>query len=136
MILVDSSAWVEYYRPTGFLEVSNAVARAIDDDLAMVNGVIQVEILAFAPHNSNLAKLLSDFRSYHWVDLVESDFDFATEMGFFLRRKAITLKAPDLIIAASAIRNRAVLYHTDSHFDDVARYFDLKSTNLLLGQLN
>lgn len=136
MILVDSSAWVEYYRPAGFPVVKAAVARAVEADLATVNGVIQVEILAFAPGSSNLAKLISDFKIYNWIELDEGDFDFATEMGFFLRRKAVTLKAADLIIAASAIRTRSLLYHTDSHFDDVARHFDLKSRNLLNYQLN
>lgn len=136
MIVVDSSAWVEYYRPVGFQVVKAAVARAIEADLVTVNGIIQVEILAFAPGSSNLAKLISDFKIYNWIELDEDDFDFATEMGFFLRRRSITIKAADLIIAASAIRTRSLLYHTDSHFDDVARHFELKSRNLLASQLN
>ncbi|HEX6904775.1 MAG TPA: PIN domain-containing protein [Thermoanaerobaculia bacterium] len=129
MILVDSSAWVEYYRTTGLRDVTEAVARVIADDLCAVNGVIQVEILGYAA-GSNLAQMLADFKAYNWITLTDADFDLATEMGFFLRRKGVTLPPTDLIIAASAIRTDVVLYHVDSHFDKAAQYFNLKSKNL------
>jgi predicted nucleic acid-binding protein len=51
-------------------------------------------------------------------------------MGFSLRRKAITIPATDLIIAASAIRAGAVLYHVDGHYDMLSRYYGLKAKNL------
>ena len=130
MILVDSSAFVEYYRPTGSPVVRAAVAEAIEADLVAVNGVIQVEILAFAPAQTSFRKLLSDFKVFHWFDLEEADFDLAAELGFSLRRRAITVPPADLIIAASAIRFDAVVYHVDSHYDMMTRYSDLKATNL------
>lgn len=58
------------------------------------------------------------------------DFDLAAEIGYSLRRRAITIPAPDLIIAASAIRAEAVLYHSDSHYDVLSRHVDLKARNL------
>jgi predicted nucleic acid-binding protein len=91
MILVDSSAFVEYYRPSGSPVVRAAVAEAIEADLVAVNGVVQVEILAFASSQTNYQKLLSDFRVFRWLDLERADFDFAAELGFSLRRKAITV---------------------------------------------
>ncbi len=48
MILVDSSALVEYYRPNGIPEVQAAVTEAIEADAVAVNGIIQVEVLGFA----------------------------------------------------------------------------------------
>jgi predicted nucleic acid-binding protein len=130
MILVDSSALIEYYRPSGSPQIRSAVAEVIEEDLVAVNGVIQVVVVAFAPSQASYGKLLSDFKVFHWLDLEEIDFDFATEMGSSLRRNGITLPAPDLIIAASAIRSGAVLFHADSHFDVLSRHSDLKSKNL------
>jgi transketolase C-terminal domain/subunit len=62
MILVDSSALIDYYRPAGLPGVRSAVAEVIEADLAAINGVIQVEVLAFADVIS-YRKLLSDLRS-------------------------------------------------------------------------
>ena len=130
MILVDSSAFIEFYRPKGLPHVRAAVAEAIDADLVAVNGVIQVEILAFSSPRIPFAELLGDFKVFHWLDLEEVDFDFAAEIGYSLRRKAITIPAPDLIIAASAMRADAVLYHSDTHYDVLSRHVDLKAKNL------
>jgi len=130
MILVDTSAFVEYYRPSGSPAVRAAVAEAIAADLVAVNGIVQVEILAFASGQTNFRKLLSDFKVFRWLDLGEADFDLAAELGFSLRRKAITVPPADLIIAASAIRFEAVLYHVDAHYDMISRHSGLKSKNL------
>ena len=130
MILVDTSAFVEYYRPTGSPIVRAAVAEAVAADLVAVNGVVQVEILALAPTEANYRKLVSDFKVFRWLDLREADFDLAADLGFSLRRKAITVPPTDLIIAASAIRFDAVVYHVDSHYDMISRHSDLKAKNL------
>jgi predicted nucleic acid-binding protein len=130
MILVDSSAFIEYYRPSGSPQIRSAVAEVIEEDLVAVNGVIQVEVVAFATSQASYAKLFSDFKVFHWLDLEENDFDFATEMGSSLRKKGVTLPAADLIIAASAIRSGSVLFHADSHYDVLSQHSDLKSKNL------
>lgn len=130
MILVDSSALVEYYRPNGIPEVQAAVTEAIEADAAAVNGIIQVEVLGFASGRDSFDDLLHDFKVFHRIALQEIDFDQATEMGFFLRRRGVTVPATDLIIAASAIRAGAILYHKDGHYDALSRYYALKAKNL------
>lgn len=130
MILVDSSAFIEYYRPRGLPAIQNAVDKAVEADLVAVNGVIQVEVLGFASGQPSLRELRHDFGSFHWLEVERTDFDLATEIGLSLRKKGITVPAPDLIIAASAILADAVLYHADSHYDSLALHFDLKATNL------
>jgi predicted nucleic acid-binding protein len=132
MILVDSSAFIEYYRPRGIPAIQNAVDEAVEADLVWVNGVIQVEVLGFASRRPSYHELRHDFESFHWLEVERTDFDLATEIGLSLRKNGITVPAPDLIIAASAIRADAVLYHADSHYDSLARHTDLKSTNLRL----
>jgi predicted nucleic acid-binding protein len=130
MILVDSSAFIEYYRPKGVPAIQNAVGEAVKADLVWVNGVIQVEVLGFASGRPSFRELRHDFDSFHWIEVERADFDLATEIGLSLRKRGITVPAPDLIIAASAIRVDAVLYHADSHYDSLARHSDLKATNL------
>lgn len=131
MFLVDSSIFIEYYRLKGSPVIRAALESAIDADLVAVNGLIQVEVLGYVSAQANFPILLQDFKDFYWFDLQEIDFDCATEIGHFLRRKAITIPATDLIIAASAMRADAAVLHTDGHFDMMARYFNLKSRNLL-----
>lgn len=130
MIVVDSSALIEYYRPSGNEDVRKIVAQAIKDDQVAVNGIIQVEILAFASGKKEFQKLSSDFKAFHWLSLEKADFDLSSELGLTLRKKGITTPPTDLIIATSTIRAAAVLYHLDSHFDMIAEYSNLVAKNL------
>ena len=130
MILVDSSALLEYYRPAGDPGARTAVEEAIAEDLAAVNGIVRVEILAFARTESDRDKLESDFRSFHWLDLGRLQFDLAAAMGFSLRRQGIAVPATDLIIAASAIQASATLFHVDGHFDLIAQHSELDARRL------
>jgi hypothetical protein len=45
--------------------VQAAVAEVIASERAAVNGIIQVEIVAFAPDETSYFKLLSDFQAFH-----------------------------------------------------------------------
>lgn len=126
MIVVDSSAFIEYYRGSGLSDVQDAVAASIATDQAAVNGIIQVEICAFAAGDSECRQLKADFQAFHWLELQRRDFDLATELGFVLRRRGLTIPANDLIIAASAIRADARLLHRDAHFDQVAQHSELR----------
>jgi predicted nucleic acid-binding protein len=125
MIVVDSSALIEFYRPSGDPRVRDAVAAAIADDQVAVNGIIRVEILAFAAGEAERRLLAADFEAFHHLDLGLPDFDLACQLGFTLRRRGVTVPATDLIIAASALRTGAPLLHVDAHFDRIAEVSDL-----------
>ena len=109
MILVDSSAWIEFYRPSGDQRVASTVAKVIEEDMVCTNGI---------------------FRAFHWLKFGHNDFDLASKMGFDLRRGGVTVPATDLIIAASAIHADATVYHLDSHFDQIAKNARLKAVHL------
>ena len=65
MILIDSSAWIEFYRKDGLTEIKKAVKNAIKEDKAAINGIIHVEILAFTATEEDYENLTSDFSSFH-----------------------------------------------------------------------
>lgn len=130
MIVVDSSAFVEFYRPEGRVKVRRAVTRAVEDDEVAVNGLIQVEVVSFARGPDAYEQLSGDFRAFHWLELGHEDFDLASEIGHHLRGKGVTVPATDLIIAASAIRAGAKLIHLDQHFTSIAKHSDLNARYL------
>lgn len=127
MILLDTSVLVEYYRPSGNSSIRAAVAEAIGNDDTAVNGIIQLEILAFAAGEEERRILVSDFEAFHMLELDREQFDLACDLGFTLRRGGVTVPATDLVIAASAITAQAELAHADSHFDRIAKVSDLEA---------
>jgi predicted nucleic acid-binding protein len=131
VILIDSSAWIEYYHPRGNETVQKAVAEVIESDEAATNGIIRVEIVGFARNERTKNILENDFSAFHDIDLVSETFALACDLGVALRRYGITVPATDLIIASTAIQSSATLYHLDKHFDQIAMYSDLKSINFL-----
>lgn len=130
MILVDSSAWVAYYRPEGSEGLKNLIKEVITADLVAVNGIIVVEILSGISKELEFNKVASDFKGFHSLSLSEESFFEASSLGSSLRRKGVTVPSTDLIIAASAIKNNAMLHHLDSHFDLIAEHTPLEVRNL------
>ena len=130
MILVDSSAWIEYYRPQGQARAQAAVAEAITSDQVAVNGILQTEIVGFASSREEYRKLRSDFRAFHWLELTEAVFERAAQLGVALRALGVTVPATDLIIAACAMEAKATLFHLDQHFVEIARRCNLLQQDL------
>lgn len=130
MILVDSSAWISYYRSSGIKEVQKMLQKLIYDDMVAVNGIIMVEVLSGISSEDDFKDVESDFDGFHLLDLDKKVFLKASSMGASLRRQGITIPSTDLVIAASAVQNNCVLYHIDKHFDILSRHAGLKAKNL------
>ncbi len=132
MKLIDSSAWIEYYRKEGNKEYKNWISRAIQNNTAAVNGVIQVEILVFTKTQPEYDFISSDFSALHNLRLDKHVFKKASEIGFDLRRKGITIPGTDLIIAACALVSNVELIHFDSHYKYIAEHYPLKMISQLI----
>jgi predicted nucleic acid-binding protein len=132
VILVDSSAWIEYQRATGSpadLRLTAAIER--DEPLAVV-GLILLEVLAGArdePQARQLNRLLSRCRL---LPLQEpSDHEAAAALYRACRYEGTTIRRlPDCLIAAVAIRTGAELLHRDADFDAIARHSSLATVEL------
>lgn len=125
MTLIDSSAWIEYYKPTGDTQIQRAVYTAIQNDEAAINGVILVEIAGFVREKER-SLILTDFSALHSLPLVDSVFQRAVTICSDMREKGITVPPTDAIIAACALESNAYILHRDNHFNEIARYFPLK----------
>ena len=124
MILVDSSAWIEYYRNKGNSTIQDLVTDSIRNDETAVNGIITVEIAGFARDNET-DKVLADFSAFHQLELSPQVFAQAVSICADLRHSGTTVPATDAIIAASALVHRAEVIHLDHHFAEIAKRFPL-----------
>ncbi len=127
MILVDSSAWIEYLRATSS-PVDLYLRTVLREEQSLATtGVVMLEVLAGArdePHARNLARLLG--RCDLLASEEPSDYEAAAALYRACRREGATIRRPpDLLIATIAIRTDTPLLHLDADFDAIARHAPL-----------
>lgn len=122
MILVDTSAWVEFDRATGSAaDTRLAELIALTDDVAVTEPVI-IEVLSGARDDrraDELRRLLDRFTLLRFDASI--DFDGAARIYRRCRRSGVTPRnTVDCMIAAVALRHRAALLAADADLDRVA----------------
>ena len=120
MIVVDTSAWIEFLRDTGSA-VCEAVDDLLGDDLAVCDA-ITMEVLAGARDERHLADLRRLLARATLVSITAVDYDEAAALYRLCRRRGETVrKLIDCLIAATAIRAGAPVLHADADFAALAR---------------
>ncbi len=128
MILVDSSAWVEYLRSTGS-PVHLRVRAALEEKQELAStDVVVMEILAGARDDDDRDQLRRLLYGREFLAVEgPSDYEQAAELYRACRRQGETpRKLTDCLIAAVAIRNDAQLLHADADFRVIARHTPLR----------
>ncbi|MCB1264384.1 MAG: PIN domain nuclease [Mycobacterium sp.] len=123
MILIDTSAWIEYFRATGST-AAGEVRRllATESERVVICEPIAMEILAGAldeDRHAKLERLVDGLRSLRIDDAV--DFRSAAAIYRTARRAGRTIRSiNDCLIAAVAIRHGASIIHRDADFEVIA----------------
>jgi predicted nucleic acid-binding protein len=132
MILVDTSAWVEFDRATES-SVDKRLTELIAEDrpIAVTEPVI-MEVVAGARNadrERDLRRLLDRFELLRFDAVV--DFDAATRIYRSCRSAGVTPRGMiDCMIASVALRNEAALLAADGDFDLVAGVVGLSLDDL------
>ena len=127
MILVDTSAWVEYQRATNS-EADRRLTEAIAKGHRLATtGPVVLELLAGArdeQYAHDLTRLLARCR---FLPLEEpSDHEAAAALYRACRREGTTIRRlPDCLIAVVAMRSGSTLLHQDADFEAIARHVPL-----------
>ena len=125
MILVDTSAWVEFLRDTG-----SPTCEAVDGLLAStelaITDVISMEVLAGAKDDRHLDDLRGLLARAVVLPTTPRHYDDAAGLYRTCRRAGVTVrKLVDCLIASVAIDANAELLHADSDFDGLAAHTGL-----------
>ena len=125
MILIDTSAWIEFLRDTGS-PVCAAVDRLLADDIAVCDA-ISMEVLAGARDEHHLAQLRGLLGRATMLTTTPADYDEAATLYRRCRRHGETVrKLIDCLIAAVAVRAGAEVLHADTDFAVLARHTSLQ----------
>jgi predicted nucleic acid-binding protein len=126
VILVDTSAWVEFLRDTDS-PVCNAVDRLLDDDLASCDA-ISMELLAGARDEKQLAQLRGLLARTTVFPTTTADYELAAVLYRSCRSRGETVrKLIDCLIAAVAVRADIEILHADADFEVLARHTDVRT---------
>lgn len=125
MILVDTSAWVQFLRNTGST-TCNRVDALLEGDVAVCDA-IRMEVLAGARDERHLQALRRLLALATVLPTEPGHYDDAAALYRACRREGETVrKLIDCLIAAVAIRADTPVLHKDVDFDVLARHTDLK----------
>lgn len=116
MILIDTSAWIEFLRATGRTDVKERISLYLELDEAVVTGPVRFELLSGADRKSESdVRTLLDLCTE--VPFEEDYWDAAARYEKKLRKNGITIPRDDLFVATVALENSLPLFHLDRHFD-------------------
>lgn len=125
MILVDTSAWVEFLRGTGS-PACEEVDRLLDAEIAVTEPVL-MEVLAGARDERHLHELRGMLGRAHLLRCGPADYPGAAALYRQCRARGETVRRLiDCLIGAVAIRNDTPVLHRDEDFDVLARHCGLK----------
>jgi predicted nucleic acid-binding protein len=130
LILVDTSAWVEFLRATGsdtHLRLRDLLQR--DETLATTELVV-MEVLAGARDQTQLERLRRVVlgRCQVLAGHGLADYEEAAAIYRHCRREGSTIRRlADCLIAAVAIRAGVPLLHADEDFEQIARHCPLQT---------
>jgi predicted nucleic acid-binding protein len=132
--LVDTSAWVEYFRGTGsraHLTLRGMVRRA--QPIAGVTEPVVMELLAGSRDSGNFRKLRRVMNAMPLLKMFpEGDFTEAGALFAVMRDNGVTIRSQvDCLIAAIAWRTEATLVHADADFDRIAERYPLQVMSLI-----
>jgi len=129
MFLIDSSVWIEYFRPRGSQKVKERVKAILQREEAVSCGIVVVEILRGARNEKDFQILRDSLVSLPQISIDDTVIERASRWGFLLDRKGKVVSTTDLLIASAAYK-KACLLHSDSDFQMIASAADLEEERL------
>jgi predicted nucleic acid-binding protein len=125
VILIDTSAWIEFLRDTGS-PTCREVDRLLEHDIATCDPV-RMEVLAGARDESHLRSLRGLLARATVLPTDPVDYETAAVLYRSCRRSGETVrKLMDCLIAAVALRHGRPVLHQDADFDVLARRTDVE----------
>jgi hypothetical protein len=129
-VIIDTSAWIESFRPHGDDKTKDAVKRLILEERVFLPGIVKTEILRGTRSKEEYATLDDLLKGLTYLPVADDFWERLSSFSFDLFRKGITAPLMDTYIALLAIENSASLLHCDTHFDLIAQKTNLEILKL------
>ena len=125
-LIIDTSVWIESFRPKGDTRLKEAVKRLIIEGAVILPGIIKVEILRGTRSQEEYNRLDELLRGLIYLPVEEDFWERLSGFSFKLLRQGATVPLTDTYIALLAIENNVPILHCDRHFDLIAQRSSLE----------
>ena len=126
LYLIDTSAWIFALGHQPVLEIRDRVRHLLDQNLAAVTSPILFELLSSTKTGHSSRQLQSYLLSLHPFPFLEEEWIKAADWTRSLRKKGLSVKTMDALIAYKAIQHNLIVLHADKDFDRIANKTSLK----------
>lgn len=127
MVMVDTSAWIEYFR-NGVPAVVRKVDRCLEADLVAIGDLVYCEVMQgirFPRQREEVSSLLLSLPRFGMVGFEIAEKSAANYR--FLRSKGVTVrKTIDVLIGTFCVERDFEIVHSDSDFDLMAPHIGLR----------
>jgi len=125
--VVDTSAWIEFFN-RGDGELAARVARLVEEDEAVITGLVRCELLAGFRSDKAFAKARGVLAAFEEVDDASPAVrERAVEIYRSCRKRGVTVRSlVDCMIAAAALTADLPVLHRDRDFTAIAKRFPLR----------
>ena len=120
-VIVDTSAWIEFFRPQGAAPLREAIKLLISESRILLPGIIRTEILRGTRSREEYEMLDDLLKGLTYLPVAEDFWERLSQFSFDLLRKGLTVPLTDTYVALVAMENNARILHCDKHFDLIAQ---------------
>ena len=121
MILIDTSAWIEFFRRRGDVAVKSRVAGLVETgDAAFCGPVLYELMLGARPTEAIFIRQALGF--CRLLDFPAAAWELGASLEKGMRQNGITVPRDDILVAAAALHNDVPLYCSDKHFQIIAEH--------------
>jgi predicted nucleic acid-binding protein len=131
VFLIDTSAWIFALRKNFHPFIKERIYKILSESDVATNGIIEFELLGGAKTEQEYDRLKSRLDALYYIESTKSLWDNSSRLAFDLKRNGVSVPYTDIFIAASAIKEKTVLLHADSHFDTIAKHSFLNVESLV-----
>lgn len=116
--LVDTSAWIEFFRARGAEPVKRAIRAALQEGAVVTTAPVLTELLVgLTPGRATHARAIELLRALETVELSWDVCERAGALGRLLARRGQRVPSVDLMIAGAAVVCGHEVWHVgDQHF--------------------
>ena len=128
MILIDTSAFIEFLNRTESREDRIVEQLIVDDEEIAIPDISLTEILQGIRNDQEYAEVKTSLLTFPILSLKSADsYIAAADLYRKCRKKGATIRnTVDLLVAQMSLEYKATLLHNDRDFDAIAKVCDLK----------
>jgi len=127
MIIIDTSAWIEFFRD-GEPSVVEKVDRCLEQDLVMIGDLVYCEVMQGISSKTERKEVSGLLLALPKCDMVGFHVAERSAHNYrLLRSRGVTVrKTVDVLIGTFCVENGLPLLHHDGDFDLMARHIGLQ----------